>query len=116
MNGLTVFSIDANGNLKISLTDAGREEVKDKTECHLWYGDDLFLELCEGPLCNGWQLIPPEDIGALTDSLIFSDDVQHDDDGKITDVGAHYWFPDYQIRSPAQDLAEYGFVIFTKAS
>lgn len=126
MRQLTKFETLANGSLKISLTDLGRDEVNEKiqdTGAKIFDGhvvaefcDNLFLELCEYPLCNGWELIAPEDIGALTDSLIFSQDVERDDWGKILKVGDVYWFPDYMIRSPALELARHGFVIFAKAS
>lgn len=113
MNGLTKFEVLPNGNLKISLTKDGKAEMFDHFSSPP-SDDYFFLEFCEGPLCNGWHNLNPEDVGALTSSLIFSYDVEHDDNGEVKYVGAHYWFPNYQIRSPAQDLAEYGFVIFAK--
>ena len=35
----------------------------------------------------------PEDIGALTDAPILSDDIEYDDEGEVVRVGAVYWYP-----------------------
>lgn len=93
--------------LKISLTDDGLAEVKENP-------DITLEELLEQPLCNGWEFVRPEVIGALTDSPILSNDTTQDDRGNYTHVGNVWWFPNYQISDPAQFLKDKGFVYFQK--
>jgi hypothetical protein len=116
MQGLTSYSINDNGDLVFKLTDEGQdfiqEAINDGTNIQ---SDDFFMELVEGPLCNGLQEIRPEETGDLTSSLIFSDDCERNDLGELVACNKRYWFPDYAIRSPADDLNKKGECIFTAA-
>jgi hypothetical protein len=62
--------------------------------------DFKLIVLLEYQLCNGYTIVDPEEIGALTDSIILYDGYRY------------YWYPDYQIRSPFKELVEFGKVIF----
>lgn len=83
-------------------------------------GDEcsFFTELLDS---TGWTgngllyVLRPEDIGALTDSLILTNECERDDEGKITRVGSVWWFPNYMVDNPAELLMETGSVIFMKA-
>ena len=74
---------------------------------------DIY-ELFEYQLCNGWNLVQPEQIGALTEAPILSDDIAHDDNGNIENIGTIYWFPDYMIIDFAKQLLEKGETIFVR--
>ena len=105
-----------NGNLHITLTPEGKQEIQDAiSDGKNIDSDDYFRELCEHPLCNGWSEVNPEDVAALTSSLIFSDELEWDDDGEILTVGRVYWFPNYQIESPVETLRANGWVVFQGA-
>jgi hypothetical protein len=70
-----------------------------------------WFELLEYHLCNGWDSLRPEEIGALTACpFIVSDDVQRDDQGRVTRVGKVYWYEQYAIDSPVEELARNGSV------
>lgn len=101
--------------LEILLTPEGKAETLENppTPQEL-LTDNYFLDLCEWQLCNGWELIRPEEVGALTDSLIFSETAVRDDWGELKSIGAVYWFPDYQILAPAKELLTKGRVFFPK--
>lgn len=99
--------------LRITLTDAGREEIHD-TFLLTMAEDAALAGLFEHQLCNGWQFIAPEEIGALTAAPILSDDVQRDDDGKVTAVGAVYWHDNYQVESAVREMYITGYVDFSK--
>jgi hypothetical protein len=117
------------GKLRIKLTPAGREELEgqlltdgeeyrdsDPTGYQWKRGhNEIFHDLLEDHLCNGWEMVPPEDIGALTSSPILSDSAVRDDDDKLTSIGDVYWFPEYQVKSELEELLEKGFVDFTLA-
>jgi hypothetical protein len=104
--------------ITLKLTPEGREELRD---CRRSGGgwskgtDDLLHDLLEYQLCNGWEFIPPEDIGALTSAPILSDEAERDDHGNLTKLGQVYWFPDYAVRSELDELYENGEVFFPAA-
>jgi hypothetical protein len=97
------------GYLRISLDDDGRAALAELNDDEL-DSDGAFLDLIERQLCNGWQLVAPEEIGALTDAPIISDDVGRDDQGKLTAVGSVYAWMNYQILSPARELRDRGHI------
>lgn len=108
-----------NGQLCISLEGgADNEAISDLLACH--GGDDrgLAAELLED---TGWSpngrlyLVAPEDIGALTDSPIFADRMDHDDTGRVREVGNVWWFPNYQVENFAEKLLAEGSVCFVAA-
>ena len=107
--------------IRLVLTEEGREELgtyrvpgSDPAE---WVEgtDNILVKLLEDHLCNGWEFVAPEDLGALTDAPILSDEVERDEDGNVTKVGTVYWFPDYAIRCELDELLEKGEVFFPAA-
>jgi hypothetical protein len=98
-----------NGDLKIVLTDEGREVLGH--DVHEDAYPDLN-DLMEYWLCNGWELLNPEDIGALTSCpFIYTDDAEQDDNGDYTRIGRVYWYPQYEVHNPVQRLDANGFII-----
>ena len=96
-------------NLQITLTGEGRQELQELLADHP--ERDAMHELLEFHLCNGWDTLNPEDIGALTSCpLILSEEVERDDNGKVTNVGQVYWHPNYMIEDPVKTLLEKGKV------
>jgi hypothetical protein len=61
---------------------------------------------------GGFQPIQPADVGALTDSPMFADDVDYADDGSQKVIGNVYWFPNYQVENFADTLIRNGKVFF----
>lgn len=78
--------------------------------------NELFVELIDDYLCNGWALIPPEGINALTDAFLLSDDTYQDDDGTYPNVGSIYSFANYCIVSEIDMLKRDGEVKFDLAN
>lgn len=71
--------------------------------------------LLEDHLCNGWEMVPPEDIGALTADPILSDDVLRDEEGRLVEVGRVYWYPDYAVRDEIEELRRDLVLVFQGA-
>ena len=73
-----------------------------------------ILEIMGAP--SGFALVPPEAIGALTDSpiLVRNDDYTGEDNGtfKVYENVRVWWFPSYQIEDPIETLREKGTVTF----
>jgi len=100
--------------LRIELTEDGREHFRYRDGSHK-SDEEVFWELLECELSNGWDLVNPEDIGALTASPILSDETEYDDCGNLVSVGSVYWRPDYALTSEVEELQERGFVEFSRA-
>jgi len=67
--------------------------------------DNKLSEVIEWQLANGWSLVRPEDVGALTDAPILSEDIDTDDQGNVRSVGTVYWYPQYDVTGPGHETA-----------
>lgn len=113
-----------NGNLKITLTKEGREELKEliesKTKDRITWKKDteaVWLDLLEYGACNGsYQYLHPEKIAALTDSPIIGLNVDYDEDGELeeNDDLKVWWYPNYMVVDELKELLARG-VVFEKA-
>jgi hypothetical protein len=101
--------------LRLSLTSAGREIIEEERLLETPVNNALS-RLLEWQLANGLEWIAPEEIGALTNAPILSDDVERDDYGNLLSVTTLYWFPNYQILSEVRELYERGYVEFELAA
>ncbi len=108
--GFVEFEKTSDGNLKITLLPGKREELEeweDKSTSRATY------DLLEHQLCNGWDTIRPEEVGALTEAFIISDDTARDDQGKLVECGRVYSNIDYyQIESDVERLLRLGELIW----
>ncbi len=107
-----------NGNLKISLTKDGIEELTELRERNKDY-TGIWLDLLESYSCNGsYQLVMPEKIGALTDAPIIGINFTWDDNGEIDEYdNVKYWyFADYMVKSEFDLMLNEGFVEFESAN
>jgi hypothetical protein len=108
----TNITTDSRRNLVITLNKEAFEEWGDLLSQDK--GDyNTFYELLEEHLTNGLEWINPDDLGAMTDAPILSDVVERDEDNKITSCDYVWWYPNYQVSSPLDELKENGRVIFT---
>ncbi len=113
----TEFSITEQGDLQITLTSQGTAELERLLTQHPdWDEADVFLELIDSQLANGWYIVPPEQIRAQTLSLILTDSVTYDLGGEITHIGAVYWYPAYEHETYATTLFKNGQLVLEKAA
>jgi hypothetical protein len=102
-----------NGNLQIALTKSGRanfsaiREERDRSGIHA-----ALCALFEDHLCNGWEIVSPEDIGALTAAPILSDEIVRDEDGRVIETGSVYWYPDYAVHDEIEELRRNLVLVF----
>src|SRR5438105_3215961 len=86
------------GNLHIVLNSSGErawkliEAMRDRLGI-----DATFRVLLDDHLKRRWEEIKPEEIAALTSSLILSDEAERDAEGKLIRLGRVYWNPAYQV-------------------
>ena len=122
-----------NGNLKVSLTDIGKEELKELMENaglkdfeeNLPKLYDIFTDLWDDVQSNS-ELIFHKDIGdagfgltsapGITDGYYYEGEDRHNlYKTNYPESAEVYWFPDYMVIDPIAELFEKGEVIFTKA-
>jgi hypothetical protein len=103
----------ADGNLHIHLNRTGRRYFADIAEQRDALGIYAALyAILEDHLCTGWEMVPPEDIGALTAAPILSDEIVRDDEGRLTAAGRVYWYPDYAVRDEIEELRSHLMLVF----
>lgn len=69
----------------------------------LWECESI-IDALESNLCNGWRIIRPEEVGALTDGTIITDDWRENDHGDLIHVGMVYWDENYETQSTLETL------------
>ena len=74
--------------------------------------NDQFLEIIEFQLANGWTLLRPEEICALTDAPILTDSEYYDDLGAVAGAEKVWWYPNYAVSSEVEKLLADGCVLF----
>jgi hypothetical protein len=111
---------EVENGLYLEPTREGREEAKEALEREPRRG--ILVEegdMLEWALGNGWSMVPPENIGALTDATIISED------GFLGDDGVWYAHPDakhprvfahmnYQVEDPTETWAAGKAVFYVK--
>jgi hypothetical protein len=102
MSTYVTFRKVPNG-LSIEPTPEGVEEAKELLErrAERVCAPDI-TDMIESALGNGWSTVPPEDIGALTDCVIISEDGFHAEDGK--------WWP-HPDAKPAVVFAHMNYAV-----
>lgn len=110
--------------LTIRLTDNGRDYLLEQIDQRSGPDEDggtrwlmapelLLMSLLEHQLCNGWEWILPERIGALTSAPIIGWDCALNDQGDAYDrLGRVFWFPDYMVVDELAELLENVYIIF----
>jgi len=74
--------------------------------------DNILFDLLEDWLGNGWEFVNPEEIAALTCAPILSNEVDRNNKGEIIKLGRIWWFPNYQVTDPINELWTEGCVLF----
>lgn len=110
-NNRFTLEVGAKDNLIIKATDTGKEDIEQGLV------KDIYDVLeSSGALGDGWCLVSPEDIGALTDAPIIGYGIDVDDRGNYSLRGSWvWWYPDYAITDPLEELKKNGEVIFSIA-
>jgi len=97
----------AEGDLRIERSEHGHKDFRVIEAVRDTQGSRAALfAMLEDHLLSGWEMIRPEEIAALTDAPILADDVERDDRGRLTAVGRVYWYPEYQLLDPIEELRE----------
>jgi hypothetical protein len=112
------YEFEKNGNLLISAEPSDKDFLEDLKVRH--QGNDVaaLADILED---TGWapngrlMLVAPEEIAALTDAPILTDDKVVNDDGSAEVPGRVWWFPDYMVVNFLDQLLEKGNTVFHAA-
>lgn len=111
-------TILANGDLKITISDEDRDELHDAIESEQGFWS-IMAELFEHYACNGsyepFDAADGNPFVGLTGAPCIAERMDVDDDGERTIDGEFWYFGDYMIADPLEELEETGEVIFTLA-
>jgi hypothetical protein len=111
----TEFLIVPEGDLRITLTSEGKQQLEQLLKLHAdWNDDEIFIELIDEHLALEWKIVPPAQIRATRDLLILSDSVEFDGNGNIVHLDSAYWHPSNQLGMVSKILLKDSYVIFEK--
>jgi hypothetical protein len=110
----TNLELNKAGNLVIKLTRQGKKFAKELLEQDS-HPDSKLWDLLEEHLTNGWTVIKPEEIGALTEAPILSNDAIYNDEGELTSINKCYAYINYMIYDPIEELIKHNSIVFMDA-
>ena len=110
------------GDITAEISDSGvtfrlemDESVRDQLIEESSKGDVIY-DLLEDFIGEGWEWVAPEDIGALTDAPIITDPNGYEVISQVDSDEVYYyyvyWYPNYMVQSPVEDLIEKGETFF----
>lgn len=104
-------------SLTIRLTEAGREYLRTEREA-LSASDDLALLelLAEHEERGDIEAVRPEEVGALTASLLLGYGVERDDHGDLRGVQRLFYYDRYALDLYTERLLEAGELVFDEAT
>ncbi|MGZ6347983.1 MAG: hypothetical protein ACXWP0_01175 [Ktedonobacterales bacterium] len=116
------LSLTTKGNLVVSLTPEGEQELADRLEQraqdearnykYIFNDEEILGELCEDLQGNGIGYTSSLDAwGHMTESAGFSDDYTVEDDGTIV-ADRVWWMPDYMLYPTTLDRLMTGKLVF----
>ncbi len=106
--GYLQFEHMPNKDIKVAAAPGHIDDIKEELDAEGHAGDDKMYDLLSGPgnghaLGNGYTIVKPEDVGALTDGLLIGDG-NYDDSGENY-TGNVWWFADYAVKGFVEELA-----------
>jgi hypothetical protein len=112
-------TIQANGDLLLTAGNATRAEIAELQRRNDRTSLDILTELTETYWTNGSY--QPFDAGdgdpfvGLTSAPCIAECLDTHDSGENEIVGRLWWFPNYMLRDPCEELKRTGRVLFTLA-
>lgn len=116
MNGCTILP---NGDLLVTAGNACRSYIAEQQRKGEYWG--IFADIFENYSCNGsFQPFEPGDgerynspFVGLTSAPCIAESLNYEDDGHQTIDGRVWWFPDYMLRDPLDELKRTGRTVFS---
>jgi hypothetical protein len=114
---LTEFVFTTREDLRIGLTPDGRTYLHAQHRKNSrWTDTEIFLELIDEHLLNGWYVVPREQVRTSSRSVLLSRDIRFDKYGAISWIGSVYWYPRCELEPYMITLEHTGYLIFEKGN
>ncbi|WP_341744659.1 hypothetical protein [Azonexus hydrophilus] len=110
--------IEPNGNLTLVVDDDDCCEFLDIRDNTRGSDHGFLADLLEAfGFSTNARLFPvmPQQVGALTDAPMLTDDLEYEEGGEVTVRGRLWWFPAYELKSISDIMSRSGRVTFTLA-
>ena len=111
------FHVKPNGNLVFTVDEKGREFVSELLEEHKagrYSWDQIWSDIMDPFQSNGMlSMVHPEQVGAMTEAPMVTDELEIADNGDVAHVGKVWWYPNYMVSDPLEVLVRDGQVEFT---
>lgn len=108
------ISVNQRGNLVLVLDEPGRQELQDKLDNYGFW--TAFFDLLEPFFTNGgYTPFDPSNgnpFVGLTGAPCIAEDVNTDDGGNCEIVGRYWYFPNYEVSCPLEELIGNGMTVF----
>jgi hypothetical protein len=107
------------GDLLLAAGNAVRAELKSMREASRYTDVAALHELTEPYWTNGsyapFDASEGNPFVGLTSAPCIAEDLDYPDDGQRQIIGRFWYFPDYMLRSPIDELIKRGRVVFKQA-
>jgi hypothetical protein len=115
----TELTFTEEGDLRIALTAQGwlfiQERLSLGVQTSQWTDTELFLELMDDQLVQGWYVIPADRVPTLSRSVLLTRQVQYDELGRVNSIGEVYWCPRSELEPYVDTLRLKGDLLFKKS-
>lgn len=123
IHGNNVTFIEQEHSLRIELTPEGRGFIEELAfedpdgDYSLPPIEDIIFDLAEDIFCNSeYEIVRPEEVGALTGGLLIAKAMVRDDvTDDVVDTGVIYWDSEYMVRHATEELIDKGYYLLRKA-
>jgi hypothetical protein len=114
---LTEFAFTTREDLRIGLTPDGRTYLHRQHHTNSrWTDTEIFLELIDEHLLDGWYVVPADQVRTTTRSVLLSRDIRFDQGGAIGWIGSVYWYPRCELEPYIETIQRTGYLIFEKGN
>jgi hypothetical protein len=106
---ITFTKLD-NGKLRLTASKGYKRELRQRYIDR--GGSDTFEDGTESYWTNGWGIFSADLLGQLSSAPIIVEDLTINDDNSRTLNGNAWWYPDYQILDPVEEILKHKYVDF----
>jgi hypothetical protein len=103
---LTEFVFTTREELRIGLTLDCHTYLRQHHKNSRWTDTQIFLELIDEHLLDGWYVVPADQVRTATRSVPLSRDIQFDQGGTIRWIGSVYWYPRGELEPYIEVVSE----------
>lgn len=103
-----------NGNLRLTLSEDGTKYYDEAVQIiQNNSAISALLTLTEYYWTNGWGVLEADELHQMSQAPVIVQDYTIEDDGSRTLYGKAWYYPNYMILNPLEEILKEGYVDFT---